>query len=88
MPLVDGDQSTRMIRHYEQELEDLQIIRPRVPIIAVSASLTEDKRFNYVQSGYVCLLQSLFPPIHEFGVRQVVEIVIELTDHVASTAGS
>lgn len=53
MPLVDGDLSTRMIRLYEQELDELRVARPRVPIIAVSASLTEDKRYNYVQSGYV-----------------------------------
>jgi hypothetical protein len=52
MPLVDGDLSTRMIRHYEQELEELRKVRPRVPIIAVSASLTEDKYFRYVESGY------------------------------------
>lgn len=50
MPLVDGDLSTRMIRHYEQEI-DSRTARSRVPIIAVSASLTEDKRYDYVQSG-------------------------------------
>jgi len=53
MPLVDGASSTKMIRQYEKELvEELRRTRPRVPIIAVSASLTEDKRFDYVQSGY------------------------------------
>lgn len=52
MPLVDGDLSTRMIRHFEQEIEDLQKVRPRVPIIAVSASLTEDNRYKYVESGF------------------------------------
>ncbi|PQE19018.1 hypothetical protein CJF31_00012170 [Rutstroemia sp. NJR-2017a BVV2] len=53
MPLVDGALSTEMIREYEKELvEELRRIRPRVPIIAVSASLTEDKRFEYVQSGF------------------------------------
>ena len=52
MPLVDGASSTKMIRQYEKELvEELRRTRPRVPIIAVSASLTEDKRFDYVQSG-------------------------------------
>jgi hypothetical protein len=53
MPLVDGVLSTKMIRHYEKEVEELRRIRPRVPIIAVSASLTENSRFDYVQTGYV-----------------------------------
>lgn len=52
MPLVDGSSSTKMIRKYETELvEELRRTRPRVPIIAVSASLTEEKRYDYVQSG-------------------------------------
>jgi CheY-like chemotaxis protein len=53
MPLVDGMMSTKMIRRFERELEDLKHIRPRVPIVAVSASLSESKRFDYIQSGYV-----------------------------------
>ncbi|KAH7330367.1 putative phytochrome-like histidine kinase PHY2p [Rhexocercosporidium sp. MPI-PUGE-AT-0058] len=52
MPLVDGMMSTKMIRRLERELEDLKSIRPRVPIIAVSASLSENKRFDYIQSGF------------------------------------
>jgi len=53
MPLVDGSSSTKMIRKHETELvEELRRTRPRVPIIAVSASLTEDRRFDYVQSGF------------------------------------
>jgi CheY-like chemotaxis protein len=58
MPLVDGMMSTKMIRRFERELEDLQHTRPRVPIIAVSASLSESKRFDYIQSGYgISLIQ-------------------------------
>ncbi|KAH7383617.1 PHY2, histidine kinase-group VIII protein [Cadophora sp. MPI-SDFR-AT-0126] len=52
MPLVDGMMSTKMIRRLERELEELQEIRPRVPIIAVSASLLECKRFDYIQTGF------------------------------------
>ena len=52
MPLVDGVLSTKMIRNYEKEIEDLRRIRPRVPIIAVSASLSEENRFDYIQNGY------------------------------------
>lgn len=53
MPLVDGVQCTKMIRSLEKELGHTLKERPRVPIIAVSASLTEDNRFDYLQNGYV-----------------------------------
>jgi hypothetical protein len=61
MPLVDGTLSTRMIRFMEKELNyrsvspspDAQGAKHRVPIFAVSASLYEDSRFDYIQSGYV-----------------------------------
>jgi len=53
MPLIDGMLATKMIRQLEKELEGALRTRPRVPIIAVSASLTEDNRFEYLQSGYV-----------------------------------
>lgn len=53
MPLVDGAQSVKMIRLLEAELKNLPASRPRVPVFAVSASLTEDNRFDYLQSGYV-----------------------------------
>ncbi|KAL2067218.1 hypothetical protein VTL71DRAFT_1642 [Oculimacula yallundae] len=52
MPLVDGMMSTKMIRRLEQELTDPKHIHPRVPVVAVSASLSESKRFDYIQSGY------------------------------------
>ncbi|KAH6678577.1 putative phytochrome-like histidine kinase PHY2p [Halenospora varia] len=52
MPLVDGEQSTKMIRKFERDLHDLLVLRPRVPIFAVSASLLEAKRFEYIQSGF------------------------------------
>jgi light-regulated signal transduction histidine kinase (bacteriophytochrome)/CheY-like chemotaxis protein len=51
MPLVDGVLSTKMIRAYEGEVQQPAGIHRRVPVIAVSASLREDNRFDYVQSG-------------------------------------
>lgn len=52
MPLVDGASSAKMIRQHEKDLlEELRRDRPRVPIIAVSASLVEDKRLDYISSG-------------------------------------
>jgi hypothetical protein len=58
MPGVDGVFATRMIRFLEKELEHLNTrdpnnAKPRVAIIAVSSHLYEEKRFDYVQSGYV-----------------------------------
>ena len=52
MPLVDGALSTRMIRNHEKQLEELRKMRPRVPIIAVSASLLEENRYDYIESGF------------------------------------
>ncbi|CAL3968741.1 unnamed protein product [Diplocarpon coronariae] len=52
MPLVDGLVSTKMIREHESKLEELGSVKTRVPIIAVSASLSEDLRFHYIQSGF------------------------------------
>lgn len=53
MPLVDGAMATRMIRQYEREHTELRKARKRVPIIAVSASLAEENRFDYIEAGYV-----------------------------------
>lgn len=53
MPLVDGAMATRMIRHFERDHPELRKLRKRVPIIAVSASLTEENRFDYIEAGYV-----------------------------------
>ena len=52
MPLVDGASSTRMIRQFEKQLEYSRDTRPRVPVIAVSASLVEGNRFDYIEMGF------------------------------------
>ncbi|TVY37494.1 Cyanobacterial phytochrome B [Lachnellula subtilissima] len=52
MPLIDGVQCTQMIRALEKESGQTLKERPRVPIIAVSATLTEDNRFDYLQNGF------------------------------------
>ncbi|KAG4028223.1 hypothetical protein MFRU_023g00600 [Monilinia fructicola] len=52
MPLVDGAMATRMIRHFERDHPELRKLRKRVPIIAVSASLTEENRFDYIEAGF------------------------------------
>jgi CheY-like chemotaxis protein len=55
MPLVDGIHSARMIRAYEKSDDGMRRTKQRVPIIAVSASLTEENRFDYVDAGYFLL---------------------------------
>lgn len=52
MPLVDGVASTKMIRLHEKTDDELRQARHRVPIIAVSASLKEDLRYDYIQCGF------------------------------------
>jgi len=56
MPLVDGIQSTSLIRAHEKESSPplSQQIKSygRIPIIAVSASLSEPSRNDYIESGF------------------------------------
>lgn len=58
MPFVDGVLSTRMIRIAEKEAkhraasEYTQYSKQRVPIIAISYTLDEESRFDYIQSGF------------------------------------
>lgn len=56
MPLVDGIQATRLIRAYEKAnsppLSEKVKSYGRIPIIAVSASLSEPSMSDYVASGF------------------------------------
>ncbi|KOS44385.1 hypothetical protein ACN38_g4701 [Penicillium nordicum] len=53
MPIVDGLGATQMIREYEQqELANETTAAPRIPIFAVSASLLEENRKMYMESGF------------------------------------
>ncbi|KAI2692070.1 hypothetical protein DTO013E5_6743 [Penicillium roqueforti] len=52
MPIVDGLGATQMIREYEQELANGDTPAPRIPIFAVSASLLEENRKMYMDSGF------------------------------------
>lgn len=49
---MNGSQSTQMIRKFEQSLAQSLEPSPRVPIIAVSASLTEANRYAYANTGF------------------------------------
>ncbi|CAO2647624.1 Nn.00g085460.m01.CDS01 [Neocucurbitaria sp. VM-36] len=56
MPIVDGLTSTKMIRSFEKTHKDIYSPRAalcgRIPIIAVSASLLERNRKEYVEAGF------------------------------------
>lgn len=56
MPLVDGAGSTRLIRAFEEEhapkISERAVSYGRVPIIAVSASLTENALDDYLNIGF------------------------------------
>jgi CheY-like chemotaxis protein len=56
MPIVDGLTSTKMIRSYEKTHTNIYSPRAklcgRVPIIAVSASLIERDRQQYIDAGF------------------------------------
>lgn len=52
MPLVDGHLATKMVRLLERSTEDPTRNRVRIPIIAVSASLLEECRFDYIECGF------------------------------------
>ncbi|KAE9367641.1 hypothetical protein N431DRAFT_494579 [Stipitochalara longipes BDJ] len=58
MPLVDGIEATRMIRKFEQKPNAELDLSPRIatygriPIIAVSASLSEEYVQEYIDSGF------------------------------------
>jgi CheY-like chemotaxis protein len=57
MPIVDGFSSTKMIRSYEKThgtacLSARAGTNGRIPIFAVSASLIEKDRENYIQTGF------------------------------------
>lgn len=41
-----------MIRAFEKDDKEMRRTRQRVPIIAVSASLTEESRFDYIDYGF------------------------------------
>lgn len=55
MPIVDGLTSTKMIRSFESKGSSHSpraALNGRVPIIAVSASLLEKKRQDYIDAGF------------------------------------
>lgn len=57
MPILDGMRATRALREFESKtpkeaLSEKAIHNDRVPIFAVSASLVEKDRDNYIDIGF------------------------------------
>ncbi|KAF8863018.1 hypothetical protein BDZ45DRAFT_584592, partial [Acephala macrosclerotiorum] len=58
VPLVDGIETTRMTREFEKQSSSAIQLSPRVtscgrtPIVAVSASLSEQRVHEYVEVGF------------------------------------
>ena len=56
MPIVDGLTSTKMIRSFEKTHANIYSPRAalcgRIPVIAVSASLVEQNRQQYIDAGF------------------------------------
>ena len=56
MPVIDGIQSTRLIREFEHNLKPVTSPHVqaygRIPIIAVSASISENNRQSYIDVGF------------------------------------
>jgi hypothetical protein len=57
MPIVDGFSSTKMIRSFEKTHSTICLSRrarlnSRIPIFAVSASLVENERHKYMETGF------------------------------------
>lgn len=71
MPIVDGLTSTKMIRSFEKTHQGVYSPRAalngRVPIIAVSASLIEKSRQDYINAGFdAWILKPIsFPRLNE-----------------------
>jgi len=56
MPLIDGPASARAIRAFEKSfvpaLSNLAAAHKNIPIFAVSASLVEEERQEYIDTGF------------------------------------
>lgn len=78
MPIVDGLIATRLIRGFEKEhkptLSEHAQAYGRIPIFAVSASLREDLRDNYTESGFDAWIHK---PINFKSLRTLLKAVHE-----------
>ena len=78
MPIVDGVTATRLIRDFEKEyqpaLSEYAQAHGRIPIFAVSASLREDLRDNYAESGFDAWIHK---PINFKSLRTLLQAVRE-----------
>jgi len=78
MPIVDGLTSTKMIRSYEKLHTNIYSARAamngRVPIIAVSASLLEKSRQDYIDAGFDAWI---LKPISFLRLKELMAAIVE-----------
>lgn len=78
MPIVDGLIATSLIRGFEKEykpaLSEHAQAYGRIPIFAVSASLRDDLRDNYTESGFDAWIHK---PINFKSLRTLLKAVRE-----------
>jgi CheY-like chemotaxis protein len=78
MPIVDGLTSTKMIRSYEKTHTNIYSARAamngRVPIIAVSASLLEKSRQDYIDAGFDAWI---LKPISFLRLKELMAAIVE-----------
>jgi CheY-like chemotaxis protein len=80
MPLVDGLASAKMIRSFEDASHPpysrVAAIHGRIPLFAVSASLVEEKRQEYLDSGFDAWAVK---PINFYRLNELMEGVCDLS---------
>ncbi|KAF2680885.1 hypothetical protein K458DRAFT_310729 [Lentithecium fluviatile CBS 122367] len=78
MPIVDGLTSTKMIRSFEKTHKNIYSPRAalngRVPIIAVSASLLEKSRQEYIDAGFDAWI---LKPISFLRLKELMTAIVE-----------
>ena len=79
MPIVDGLTSTKMIRSFEKShptrmLSERATLNGRVPIIAVSATLSEKNRDQYIEAGFDAWI---LKPINFTRLQELLKCIVD-----------
>ena len=79
MPIVDGLTSTKMIRSFEKShpstvLSERATLNGRVPIIAVSATLAERDREQYMEAGFDAWI---LKPINFTRLQELMKCIVD-----------
>ena len=80
MPIVDGLTSTKMIRSFEKShptrvLSERASLNGRIPVIAVSATLAEQDRHQYVDAGFDAWI---LKPINFNRLQELLKCIVDV----------